>query len=531
MKKNYIYLLILLFSTIAFSCEDDVVDQEAVNKVPQDIAFDTKNRCELSVVGVYRMAQSGYYNATDQRRGYPFGAASILQSEMRGEDMVNNQAFFDFTYEATFSTVTANNTAMWENSYACINQANLVIEGLEGAIEEEVLTEDEGNYMIGECKFIRALTYHNLLIHYARPYKHTADASHMGLPLHIKGIKNTDDVEEAKKIGRSSVEDCYTRILDDLTFAENHLTYKNGVYPITRAYSAAAVALKMRVYAHMWAYDKVIEEGSKLVVEDGGSFKSPLGNYILESDPATPFISYASNNESIFSVENSETENASVNGSLSQMISTRPGARALVSLSPILYNASFVKADDKRRTSLMMQSDDDGAWYLDKYRSASQMSDYAPIIRYAEVLLTLAEAEARENGLNDKSVKLLNAVRSRSTDAYPGFADKKGLIQAILNERRIEFMGEGRRWEDIHRLALDEDFTTAGIPAKVSYSQMMVAMSEDETVYEAESGTVNPALIRPSAIAYADRRFVWPIPNSVITRNALLREQQNEGWK
>jgi hypothetical protein len=57
-----------------------------------------------------------------------------------------------------------------------------------------------------------------------------------------------------------------------------------------------------------------------------------------------------------------------------------------------------------------------------------------------------------------QAVALLNAVRHRSDPATtfaPGdFASATDLINAILEERNIEFLGEGRRSPDIMRLGL-----------------------------------------------------------------------------
>lgn len=530
MKKIYKYVLLVLLacSPTFYSCDDDVTDLKPVDRVTEETAYDTKDRCELAIVGVYRAANSGVYTGTTTtRRGYPFGAASIIQSEMRGEDLVNNAAFYDFTYSSTFSAVTANNTTMWENSFACINKANLVIEGLTGALEKGILTQEEANAGIAECRFLRALTYHNLLIHFSRPYADNPNAEHSGLPIHTKGISDESGVAEGKKIGRSTIAETYKFILDDLSYAENNIVGGS----IGRATQGAAIALKTRVYLHMGDWANVETEAKKIVSGTTAPFKSPIGGYQLEDDPATPFTAFSKNKESIFSIENSEEANPTVNGALAQMLSTRASARALVSLSPILYNASFFAKDDKRRTSLLMISPSTSVWYLDKYRNVTTMDDFAPIIRYAEVLLNYAEADARLNGVTTLSKNLLNAVRQRSTTEISSFASKKDLIQTILNERRVEFMGEGRRWEDIHRLALDTDFTTGGIPAKSSYTQEISLIKSGETVFDAGSGIVNSKLISTyKLIPYSDKRFLWPIPLTETTRNDILKEQQNPGW-
>ncbi|MBB6003185.1 RagB/SusD family nutrient uptake outer membrane protein [Arcicella rosea] len=96
--------------------------------------------------------------------------------------------------------------------------------------------------------------------------------------------------------------------------------------------------------------------------------------------------------------------------------------------------------------------------------------DFVPVLRYAEVLLNLAEAKARLAGasVDASALALLNAVRGRSTTAYTAadFANSTALVNAILTERRIEFLGEGFRSIDLQRnnLPLPAKANIAAIP-------------------------------------------------------------------
>ena len=163
-----------------------------------------------------------------------------------------------------------------------------------------------------------------------------------------------------------------------------------------------------------------------------------------------------------------------------------------------------------------------------KYRDYSTRGDWAPQIRYAEVLLILAEAEARQSaGVSARAVALLNAVRNRAladpaTQAYTvaSFANKVELIQAILFERRVELLLEGRRWGDIHRLSGENDpnFSPGGIPAKAVNGADGLAM------YNC-GGTYTPG---QAAIPYSDYRFIWPIPSDEVTQNPII--EQNPGY-
>jgi len=206
------------------------------------------------------------------------------------------------------------------------------------------------------------------------------------------------------------------------------------------------------------------------------------------------------------------------------------GARDLIATNPNLYNAEFWVDGDLRRENLhyRQETGDYRLVFNTKYNDYGVFGDWNPIIRYAEVLLNVAEAYARQ-GNTAQALRLLNAVRDRSVPAEASFGDTApaDLIQAILNERRIEFTAEGKRWLDIHRLALDPDYGTGGIPAKVLSTQL-TGTGGGLALYDLTTRPyVEPAL---PAIPYSDFRFVWPIPTSELDSNPTLRGQQNPGW-
>lgn len=532
---------LLLFSFgVAFSmlllssCNEDALELDPLNSVGYEVAFSNPAMCELSMVGCYDAAQSGYYPGNDQRRGYPFGAASIEQGDMRGEDMLNVQAFFAFTYASTFGTSSPNGRAHWECTYQMINKINICIDGFKLAASKGIITEEKAKDYEGEARFLRALGYHELLIHFARPYAETPDASHMGVPLNIVPINSIDKVEEAKSAGRATVKQVYGQIIEDLDYAEtNLLATRAGGLKISRATKGAAIALKTRVYQHMGNSDKVISESQKIV---DATFASPIGAYKLTAEPNGPFLNNAGNSESMFSIENSELDNATNNGSLSQFYTD---VRSLVSLSPVLHNADFWLANDKRRTQLVTFSNKYSKsvlYWVDKYKTKEKMTDWAPIIRYAEVILNYAEAEARKNGVTALSVNLLNQVRNRAVTevakqfTIASFPTTQALMKAILQERRIEFVGEGRRWADIHRLAKDPVYFVEGSDGKSGIPAKALTANVTADSWNAASGVVNPLILKVLPVDYTDKRFVFPIPDSETSTNPKLKEQQNPGW-
>jgi hypothetical protein len=528
-------ILYILFSVgLFFSCTEQAIDINQKDAMTYEVVFSTAERCELAIVGCYDAAQSGYYPGNDQRRGYPFGAASVEQGDMKGENMVNVQQFFAVTFNGDYNVSSPNGQAHWECTYQMINKINIVIEGLRAAAEQGVITAEKAKDGEAEVRFLRALGLHELLVFFSMPYAATPDASHYGVPVSTVPINTIDKVEEAKEAGRATVQATYEQILDDLTYAEQNLVpTRSGGLKISRATKGAAIALKARIYQHMGKWGDVITESAK-IVSTSAPFTSPIGNYTLTADPEGAFANNGSNSESIFSIENSVLDNATNNGSLSQFYST---VRSLVCVSPIIINADFWLASDLRREQLLIRATygSINAFWSWKYRAGTVMDDWTPVLRYAEVLLNYAEAEARQNGVTQKAVDLLNAVRNRAVTnpasqfTQSSFANVDALMTAILQEREIEFLAEGRRWPDIHRLTYDKYAVKskdgkAGVPDKASWGSMTTAS------YNPASGAVDPNIIKTPGFNFEDRRYVFPIPLSEITSNPKIAGQQNAGW-
>lgn len=520
---------LLLINT---ACDDKFTELSPYTRLSETLVFDSPANIELTANGVYSQAAIGTYNGTTGR-GYPFGAASIIQSEMRGEDFVNLEQFFAFTYEATYNTTSANNTNHWDQLYNLINQANLFIEGVRRAEEQGIITKEVADAYEGEGRFLRALSHHELLVHWSLPYAEGANANAYGVPYRDFGINSTESVERAASVDRGTVKGTYDKILADLDYAESVLpeTSSDPANKISRAKKGAAIALKTRIKLHMGDWQGVINEGTKMGTNGTGEFSSPVGGYRLTPSPVTPFTNFQNNSESIFSIANGPNSNPGTNGSLPRMLGPAgPGGRGLVSVNPNFYNSTELWVEGDIRREQLFVHDPIGTYkhyFQKKYTDYNNQGDWAPIIRYAEVLLNVGEAYARI-GNDAQALALLNAVRNRSVPVEDQYTSAPAdLVKAILNERRVELFAEGRRWPDIHRLVLDEKYTTGGIPAKVKSSAWGGALKNDGSDY----GYGKPAIpTEQAAIPYTDYRFLWPINNEEVTRNPLLLQQQNPGY-
>ncbi|MFZ1368991.1 MAG: RagB/SusD family nutrient uptake outer membrane protein [Ferruginibacter sp.] len=551
MNKSIPGLFFAAFMLLLNASCKKVLDIGPYDSLTDVTSFTTPDRVESAVNGVYDAAQSGFFIPGQAVRGYPFGAASIEQADMRGEDMLTFVTFYQFTYEATYNTTTANNRYMFETLYGLINKANLSIEGVSGAVSKGIISSALGNVYIGECRLLRAMAHHELLLHFARPYR-DGNGSQLGIIYRDFAINSDATIAAALAKTRTTVADGYSKLLADLDFAETNLPVTTAAAPAPvnaaanksfRATKAAAIALKMRARLHMGDWPNVIVEGNKLVPATPNmaaypGFTSPVGGWKLETSPATPFTTAGwQGNERIFSMRNASTDNPGVNGALANMhANTNIGGRGIIRISPVVYNLPEFLCNDSRRNMMSMIGTGAAVNYVTtKYIDPTTSSDPAPLIRYAEVLLTLAEAEGRQNGVTTRALQLLNEVRNRALPGGPGtfttppaltytpadFANTNAFVAAVLKERRIEFIAEGKRWGDIHRNATDANFTTGGIPAKVGIGASTFAM------YSCGAG--NATYTTPvGAFPYTDHRFLWPIPLSETQTNPNYA--QNPGY-
>ena len=512
--KNLKTILLLVAGLFLTACsEEAILDLKPINNIELDKSFSTPALIESSINGMYNAAAIGQYNSTAPNggRGYVWGAAYIQQGDCRGEDAVSVATFYQATYAGTYDQTTANNVYYWVDGYRLINRCNLVIEGVTDAVNKGIITISKGNDYIGQAKYLRGITHFELLMHFARPYNFSAGATHLGIPYREVAVDTPEKIETELLKERNTVAECYNKVLADLNDAENMITTNT----LTYASKNAAIAFKTRVYLHKREWDNVIVEGIKL-----------NGLYTLTSTPVGPFANNYANTESIFSIIHSSATNPGVNAALASQYKRR----LLIAISPIIWRDPSWLVDDLRRQEGTMIFTSAGKKFTSKYKDETSYTDATPIIRYAEVLLNMAEAQARKSSPDlTASLTLLNKIRNRAladvaNQAYTAasFTTPTDLVGLILKERRIEFLLEGKRWGDIHRLQNDDMHPIDGIPAKLVNDMPAASAYTLGTPYSGALGV--------QAVPGSDYRFLWPIPQIEINANPTLRAQQNPGW-
>lgn len=126
-----------------------------------------------------------------------------------------------------------------------------------------------------------------------------------------------------------------------------------------------------------------------------------------------------------------------------------------------------------------------------------------PIIRYAEILLSYAEAQNELSGPDASVYDALNDVRDRS--GMPAvdktvFNSQETVRELIRNERRIELAGEGQRFADIRRWNIGKNVM--------------------KSTYDLTNSIVQER-------NWQDKFKVMPYPQSALDHNANLKAAQS----
>jgi hypothetical protein len=449
MRKQLKYILVLgccgMFYT---SCQREKLEPLPQTFIADVTAFDTPDRVANSVRGMYSALKNGSF----------YGGRAVVYGDIRGEDFINetgNLVTGADVWNHNPTNSSANSVeALWAQAYYVINSTNVFLEGME-AKGAGVVGQALANNYRAEARFIRALSYWQLLQHYARPFA-DGNGSRPGVPLRLTAIKGPG----SSSTPRATVAEVYTQILADLDFAEQNLpqSYANVTLNTTRAHRNTAISFKTRVYLGMQRYDKVIEEANKIVPQTGPFVATSGVAHALQADITTVFTNYTTT-ESILSMPMSNTT-GDFPGTQNQLGfyfyqngSTPGSAEYSLNQNGIIANTNW-GANDRRRQFIFTNATTNKL-YLSKYKTPSPYTDFVPVMRWSEVLLNLAEALARTTAgtANVRALALVNAVRQRSdASAIIVAATQQQLIDAIMLERRIEFIGEGLRAFDITRL-------------------------------------------------------------------------------
>lgn len=453
MKKINIKILLvfILILTINYSCSDDFVDVKPTSENSEDF-FNTQEDYENALIGAYDLLQSTYLNALLGE----IASDNTLAGGESATDVLGIQEVDDMVH----TPLNAQLRDIWNWMYAGVNRANYILEFKDK-------TDFAGkNQIIAEATFLRAYYYFELV-------KWFGD-----VPL---SVDKRIQFGEQFSIDRTPAADVYAQIEADLIFAADNLPLvQNTPGRVTKG---AAQALLGKAYLYQQKYD-----------EASGVLESVItsNTYDLVTDYNTIFEEAGENNiESVFEVQYFEGQGAGFGclqcseGNVAVGFSgvrnyTGPDYSSGFSFNvPVQEVVDAFEAGDLRKDVAILDIE---AWatatgatfgtgyehtgyfnrkYIPRTRSTDAQGDRNltnpnnyRAIRFADVLLMAAEAFNRRTNPDDaKAQTYLNRVRERAfgTTANNITATGDVLYENILQERRVELVGEGHRFFDLVR--------------------------------------------------------------------------------
>lgn len=467
--KQYIKrsaFLLIPAMTLFGSCGKDFLNYPPELELPEAESMTSETRIEAQVTGLYNSLKNGSFYAGRYQ----------IYNDIRGEEFLNrtgNVVTGFSTYQFSNDPGDSYIASFWSQGYLTINRANKFLADIESVGEDIISAEVKANF-IAEAKFVRALTYYALIQLFAKPYTLDNGASR-GIPLRLL----PETTNENNNLAPSSVGDIYTQILKDLNEAEADIDEtRSSDFNINRAHKNSVIALKTRIYLAQGNYASVVTEGDKLVPQSA-PYIAPSGvdNQLVAVEDLFPS---SKTKENILSWPY-ETNNApGTQNQLGYYYNIGNIEYYLNPETPGIFASEKWPVSDARKALYTGQYDDYNI--LTKWGGTPYL-DWVPVIRYAEVMLNLAEANA-EVGNAARATALLEAVRHRSDADYEfdDLSSKENLVEAILLERRIELLGEGFRAPDLQRRNTPLPAIGLGSPVAASEDRYVFPIPTNEAV-------------------------------------------------
>lgn len=546
MKQIKQYIMIGAAALMTASCSD-FLDTAPLDALSPSTTWQTEQDAQKFAIGCYSGWESG---------------GTLLYMDCTSDFGYNNFSWEGYKDLANGNMTQANSGASFY-SYSIIRRCNTFLENI-GNIQfaDEAVKKD----LIAQVRVIRAYRY--FIMNWA----------YGGVPI----IENYNTAEEAQvpRKTEQEVRDFIAKELDECTPDLNDTPSERG-----RIAKGAALALRMREALYYGDWEIAKKKAEEIMA---------LKTYDLESDYLKLFqVAGQDSKETILAVQ--YIPNTYTLGTIGQMYNNGDGGWSSIvptynlvdtyemkngltideagsgydathpfkdrdprlAMTIIYPGADYVKADGSTGVFNTLDKTIDGssnANYMTSADNASKtgltwnkylspITQYAdiwksnacPIVfRYAEVLLTLAEAENELNGPSDVVYKQLNAIRSRA--GMPDvdetkYSTKEKLRELIHRERAVELAGEGLRRADILRWKTDDGKMLA---EKVLNGRLERRIGTvDASVSDPELRATINTNPDPTEVLIENRVFktfhrYFPFSQSNIDKNPNLK--QNEGY-
>jgi len=466
--------------------------------------------------------------------------------------------------------------SLWLNMYQGIGRCNLMLEKIEA--NKDKITADKVKQFQGEVYFLRAY-------YYLRLTNMFGDVVYLDKPV--------TSVADGKAVTRTPKADVLKKIYADFDQSATLLT-GSAIKTLGRVTSGAAMSYKAR--AALQNNDWATAAAAAKSVIDSKKYSIMPSYAVLFTESV---LNSAANTEQILTQNHLVTANnatafaqytsaRSVAGGFTTIVPTQNMLDSYlctdgldISKSP-LYDKTkpYDKRDPRMRYSFVLPGDMWNGFIYDTRKDKPQTLNAAGVLvknldsynsteftsftgylvrkyydfkyitkltqcetpfmlcRYAEVLLTFAEAKIEMNQIDADCLNAINLVRARGDVNMPAVSalSQAEMRRIVRNERKVELWNENLRYQDLLRWKRAEVVLTRpifGRPVLGDPSGYKPVQFDEygDPVYDEANYVPHPSvdyrvLIRTSF--NKNRDYLWPIPETELSLNPGLG--QNPGW-
>lgn len=432
--KKIKYIALGVFVTLLSGCGNDWLDLQSSTAIETEGSLTELRDFEFVLNGAYSsMQSSGYY-----------GANMVCYGDLTGDDMKSykssntNVSYYTFKYNKTNGP-----SGFWETYYSIGKNLNILLRDIESIelVPDRVITTPKLEKLTeqvyhddlkGEALAIRALLLFDVTRLYGYPYLKDNGAS-LAVPIIDKVLEDKNF-----KPSRNTTAQCYKAITDDLIEAVKLLRPVKKEGKINKW---AAMTLLSRVYLYMGNNGEAYNVATEAIK---GAEKQ--GYKLWTNDEyakiwATPF-----NSELLFEIVNLTTD--SPGKSSIGYLCTKYN---LIATEKYWKKYMKEKSDDVR--SQMVSTASSSKPFCLKYPAQGDKSyedANIPIFRLSELYLNAAEAAVKKDDITNTR-KYLKPIYARTGENLDDLSDDAITLDLVLEQRRIEFWGEGQRFFDLIR--------------------------------------------------------------------------------
>lgn len=516
MKTIKPYMLALLLSGAATSCNQEILDVAPLDRLSAATFWKAEADADYALTGAYNYLYAGG------------GGYSTSQFQIFAWDHFSDNAYSQYNYGGGQSALSSGITPQsgdyvrnyYDNSYRAIAAINTFLANV-----DKVLTGDKLTRYKGEAYFLRAFHYFWL----AQLYGNVVITTEDPFGLDFKARKATSTRDEVLKLVNEDLDKAIAGLPND--------SYGNG-----HAVRGSAQGLKTRVlifqkkYAEAATMAKQIIDGKvfALSADYGGNFYKPAQNtskeIMFSVKYQLPNISHQDNGIAVplqrwkgtLGTQDLIDEYETATGKQIKETSTDYNpATPYANRDPRMRMTFFFPGDTKASSGwpfigdLSVATPGKDSWIQGYYPVKKWLDpslsnpDYGTLgdndfvlLRYADVLLMHAEAENEASGPANAYASI-NAVRARANmPALPTGLSQAEMRERIRHERRVELAIEGIRYFDLRRWGI---------------------------ATQKLNGFVQNPLFPNIKTKYEDKYEFWPIPQTEIDRNSPDMKQ-NPGY-